>query len=68
MPSLADLFLAGKGFGLFGFPVLIVGFGWFRGLTCDFWAENAKTNAKTKAKATFSRFALRASLRPSAER
>jgi hypothetical protein len=26
MPSLADLFLARKGFGLFGFPVLIVAF------------------------------------------
>jgi hypothetical protein len=42
MPSLADLFLACKGSGLFGFPILIFEFGRFRGLTCDFWAENSK--------------------------
>jgi hypothetical protein len=42
MPSWADLFLACKGFGLFGFAVFIFEFGCFRGLTCDFLAENAK--------------------------
>jgi hypothetical protein len=25
-----------------------VGVRWFRGLTCDFWAENAKNNYKDK--------------------
>ncbi len=35
MPTLADLFLACKGFGLFGFAILIFEFGWFQGLTCD---------------------------------
>jgi hypothetical protein len=36
----ADLFLVGKGCGLLGFRVLILEFGGFWGLTCDFWAEN----------------------------
>ena len=37
-------------------------------MTCDFWAENAKNkNSTAKAEAIISRFALRASLRPSAE-
>ena len=36
MPTLADLFLACKGFDLFGFAILIFEFGWFQGLTCDF--------------------------------
>jgi hypothetical protein len=35
-------FLACKGCGLLGFRVLISEFGGFRGLTCDFWAENAE--------------------------
>jgi hypothetical protein len=42
MPTLADLFLACKGSGLFGFPILIVDFGRCWGLTCVFWAENSK--------------------------
>jgi hypothetical protein len=46
MPSLKDLFLACKGFRLFGFPGLSLEFGRFRGLTCDFWAENAKKKCK----------------------
>jgi hypothetical protein len=45
MPSLADLFLACKRSRLFGFPVLIFESGRFQGLTCDFWAENAKARA-----------------------
>jgi hypothetical protein len=55
MPSLKDLFLACKGFGLFGFPGLSLEFGRFRGLTCDFWAENAKKVQKAKAKAIMQR-------------
>ena len=47
MPSLVDLFLACKGFGLFEF----LDFGWdfegSGGLTCDFWAENdERSNGK----------------------
>ncbi len=42
MPTFADLFLACKGSGLFGFAILIVDFGGCRGLTCVFWAENSK--------------------------
>jgi hypothetical protein len=42
MPTLADLFLGCKGCGLFGFAILLGGFGDFEGLTCDFWAENGK--------------------------
>jgi hypothetical protein len=38
----ADLFLACKRFGLLGFRVFIFEFERFRGLTCDFWAENAE--------------------------
>jgi hypothetical protein len=52
MPNSADLFLAWKGFGLFGFRVLMFGFGCFEDLTYDFWAENAEM-------AIISRFALR---------
>ena len=44
MPSLADLFLACKGFSLFVFLVLIFGFLGFEGLTCDFWAEMTKSS------------------------
>jgi hypothetical protein len=51
MPSLVDLFLACKGFGLFGFANLIFGFGGFGGLTCDFWAEMTKKMQREKIKA-----------------
>jgi hypothetical protein len=50
MPSLVDLFLARKGFDLFGFPIFIFTFGGFEGLTCDFWAKSEeKMNATAKA-------------------
>jgi hypothetical protein len=58
MPNLADLFFGCKGFGLCGFGELILGFGGFWGLTCDFWAENAK-----QRQSVASPFGLRFSLR-----
>jgi hypothetical protein len=48
--------------------VLFVEFSWFWGLTCDFWAENAKEKIKAKAKAmksVTSPCGLRSSLRQS---
>jgi hypothetical protein len=42
---------------------------WFPGLTCDFWAENARRKIKTKAKAiksVASPFGLRSGLRQDA--
>jgi hypothetical protein len=42
MQTFANLFLACKRSGLFGFAILIVDFGRCRGLTCDFWAKNSK--------------------------
>ncbi len=41
-------FLACKSSGLLGFPILIFEFGRFRGLTCDFWAENAEKMQRQK--------------------
>jgi hypothetical protein len=49
MPTLADLFLVCKRPRLLGFAILILELGRFRGLTCDFWAENDKKN-KGKSK------------------
>jgi hypothetical protein len=48
MPNLADLFLAGKSFGLFVFAGLMFGLGCLRGLTCDFWAENGEKIQRQK--------------------
>jgi hypothetical protein len=41
-------FLACKGFRLFVFAGLMFGFLCFRGLTCDFWAENAEKMQRQK--------------------
>jgi hypothetical protein len=43
MPTLADLFFVCKGFGLFGFGVLIFEFERFEGLTCDFAEISGRT-------------------------
>jgi hypothetical protein len=65
MPSLLDLFLAGKGFGLFGFACLVFEFGGFQGLTCDFWAENAEKYKDKGNRSVASPFGLRSGLRQS---
>ncbi len=50
MPNLKDLFLACKGFRLFGFLGSSVEFGGFWGLTCDFAGINDERQDKGKSK------------------
>jgi hypothetical protein len=50
MPTSEDLFLACKGFGLFGFAVLILEFGRLQGLTRDFAGIFYDSESRTQSR------------------